>query len=77
MDRNVGGTDRTARLIAGPLLLVAGTVGALLATGQSALFAAVFVLILGLDLLVTALLQRCPANYLLGVDTCRLDTTDV
>lgn len=72
MRKNACGLDRTARLIVGTALavLALGTSGGLtdrddaMATWQLlAGFAAA-------ELLATGLLQWCPANYLLGIDTC-------
>lgn len=63
MDRNVGGFDRLGRIILAAILLVVGyrnrnrTLGSL-------------VFIAGSDLLATAVIQRCPVNALLGIDTC-------
>ncbi|MFC7134435.1 MULTISPECIES: YgaP family membrane protein [Salinibaculum] len=70
MEQNVGGLDRTARLVAGPILLLVGiaafaellplgtTVGALAA-------------VVGLVFLVTGLTRTCILNRLLGIDTSR------
>lgn len=63
MDRNVGGADRLVRLVGGLALLSygyrnrEGTAGAL-------------AFIAGSDILATAVIQRCPVNSLLGIDTC-------
>ncbi|WP_226482154.1 YgaP family membrane protein [Natrinema amylolyticum] len=63
MDRNVGGMDRIARFLLAATLLLVGyrnrnrTLGTLL-------------FIAGSDVLATAAIQRCPANALLGIDTC-------
>lgn len=63
MDRNVGGADRLVRLVGGLVLLGYGyrnraeTIGAL-------------AFIAGSDILATAIIQRCPMNALLGIDTC-------
>ncbi|ELY64391.1 hypothetical protein C492_05665 [Natronococcus jeotgali DSM 18795] len=63
MDRNVGGLDRALRVAAGLALLAVGyrnrdrTLGALAAVA-------------GGDLLATAVVQRCPVNAVLGIDTC-------
>ncbi|QLK24527.1 DUF2892 domain-containing protein [Natrinema zhouii] len=63
MDRNVGGFDRLGRVILAAILLAVGyqnrnrTLGSL-------------VFIAGSDLLATAVIQRCPVNSFLGIDTC-------
>ncbi|MEM4780140.1 MAG: DUF2892 domain-containing protein [Halalkalicoccus sp.] len=62
MDRNVGGTDRHLRVLAGIALLAY----ALRADGIRRVAA----LAAGADLLLTAAIQRCPLNALLGIDTC-------
>lgn len=75
MDPNVGGTDRIARLVIGVLLLAlagagyAGAVGLAVGPLPQALTAVVIGLI-GLVLLVTGSVQRCPINTVLGIDTC-------
>jgi hypothetical protein len=74
MEKNVGGYDRIARLVLGPvmtigalaiyfeMLAVAGTLGAAL------IVAGLFV---GAVLLVTGATQYCPLNSVLGIDTSR------
>lgn len=63
MQPNVGGTDRALRIVGGLALLAIGyrnrdrTLGTLSFVAGSELFA-------------TAVIRRCPANALLGVDTC-------
>jgi hypothetical protein len=68
MEPNVGGTDRTARLVAGPLLLLAG-LGALAGTlpGGTVLGAALAAL--GVVALATGLARRCLLHGVLGIDT--------
>ncbi len=74
MQKNVGGTDKTARLVGGSLLLLAGLLGY---TGQvtlafgpfpQALVSIVFAVI-GLILIVTVAAQRCYVNKTLGRNT--------
>ncbi|MFC7058642.1 YgaP-like transmembrane domain [Halovenus salina] len=71
MEQNVGGFDRTARLVAGPilavvgLLIVAGVVSAALPLGAA-------LLLVGVVLLGTGLTQRCIINQVLGVNTCNV-----
>lgn len=66
MDKNVCRFDRLGRGILATILLVVGyrnrnrTLGSL-------------VFIAGSDLLATAVIQRCPVNSLLGIDTCETE----
>lgn len=70
MEQNVGGMDRTARLVAGPLLLLVGVaVLAEIAPGGVAVGGAG--LLLGAVFTVTGLTRKCILNQLLGVNTCR------
>jgi hypothetical protein len=74
MKKNVGGYDRIARLVIGPVLLLAAggiyfeylAVAGLL--GASLIVAS---LVVGAVLLVTGATQVCPLNSLLGFDTYR------
>jgi len=76
METNVGGLDRTVRLVLGVLLLAVGVLGyagvVRVAVGPlpQALTSIVLVLI-GLVLLVTGLTRKCMINSLLGVNTAR------
>lgn len=63
MDRNVGGMDRTLRIVLGIALLAFGYRNRDRAAGTLAFVA-------GSDIFATALIQRCPVNALLGIDTC-------
>lgn len=63
MERNVGGLDRTLRLVVATCLLVVGYRNRSSSWGTLAFVG-------GSDILATALIQRCPANALFGVDTC-------
>lgn len=71
MDKNVGTTDKRARLIVGAILLVVGVLSIvglpLLALGGWAWLVA----LVGLVMVGTALMGFCPAYTLLGVNTCR------
>lgn len=64
MKANVGGTDRTVRIVLGLILLP---------VAYFALSGAVAVLayLVGGVALVTGLVRYCPANALLGVNSCR------
>lgn len=81
MEKNVGGYDRIARFVAGPILLVVG-IAALadlvtLAAGTLGLAIGVLAVLVGAVFLVTAIIQKCPINSLLGVNTYRDDTTEL
>jgi hypothetical protein len=76
MERNVGGLDRTARLIIGPILLVVALAifAQLLTVGEGSLYTLwlpLALLAVGGILTVTGAVQRCPANSLFGLDTYR------
>lgn len=80
MEKNVGGFDRIARLVVGPVLLVAGIAGYAgwlgLAVGPvPQALAAVIAFLIGAVLVVTGAVQTCPMNRLVGIDTFRSDTT--
>lgn len=68
VNKNVGGLDRLARLIVGPLLVLAAIAAY---TGYLAVGVVVgaLSLVAGAILLVTGTTQKCPANELAGVDT--------
>jgi len=63
MDRNVCGIDRVARVLLSALLLVVGYRNRQRTPGTLAFVA-------GSDLLATAVIQRCPVNTVLGINTC-------
>jgi hypothetical protein len=74
MEKNVGGADRIARLVLGPLLILAGVAGyaGLLALAVGPFpqaLTSVVVFLVGVILLVTGLVQKCPMNRLLGFNT--------
>lgn len=66
MDRNVGGYDRLLRTVGALLLLAVGY-----RYRESRL--GTFAFLGGSDLLATTVIQRCPANAALGIDTCPAD----
>jgi hypothetical protein len=78
MQKNVGGFDRTARFVVGPILIIVGLAafGGLitLAAGTLGLVIAAVALLVGLVLAATAVTQKCPLNDLLGIDTYRGET---
>ncbi|QLG49808.1 YgaP family membrane protein [Natrinema halophilum] len=63
MKRNVCGFDRLGRTILAAMLLLVGYRNRNRTVGTLAFVA-------GSDLLATAVVQRCPINALLRVDTC-------
>ncbi|MUV59239.1 DUF2892 domain-containing protein [Halogeometricum sp. CBA1124] len=75
MQKNVGGYDRIARLVVGPLLIAVGAAafGGLftIAAGTLGLVVAGIALLVGAVLLATGITQKCPLNNVLGIDTFR------
>lgn len=74
MDKNVGGLDRNARLVVGPVLVAFGVaaVAGYLDVGLGGtvgLAVTALAIVVGAVFLVTGATQRCPANDLAGVDT--------
>jgi hypothetical protein len=75
MDKNVGGYDRLARFVVGPLLIVGG--GAALggvvtiAAGTLGLVLAGIAVAIGVVLVATATTQKCPLNATIGLNTYR------
>jgi NhaP-type Na+/H+ or K+/H+ antiporter len=72
MNKNVGGYDRTARLIVGPILLLVG-ITALVGAVPLGTLGSVVALLVGAILTVTGAVQRCPLNAVFGIDTCPID----
>ncbi|WP_311171861.1 YgaP family membrane protein [Halobellus ordinarius] len=74
MEKNVGGNDRTARLVLGSVLgtvslaALAGFLGLAVGPLSTGVVAAVLGLV-GLVLLVTALTRQCVINRVLGLNT--------
>ena len=75
MEKNVGGYDRIARFVVGPLLVIIAVVAYFeVITLASGLLGAALIwaaLAVGLVLVVTATTQQCPLNSVLGFDTFR------
>jgi hypothetical protein len=69
MERNVGGLDRTARLVLGPLLAIAG-LAIVLGVVTTNVYLGAALVVVGAVFLVTGAVQQCPINAVLGVDTC-------
>ncbi len=64
MKKNVGGMDRTARFVVGVILLIVAAVAPIDMVWR------VVAAVVALVALVTATVRFCPANLLLGIDTC-------
>ena len=69
MERNVGGMDRTARLVLGPLLAIVG-LAVVFGVVSTNVYLGAALVVVGAVLLVTGAVQQCPINSLLGVNTC-------
>jgi hypothetical protein len=75
-EKNVGGLDRLVRLVVGPVLLAGGV--AILAGRFPArlgemrqIVSAGIAFVIGIELAVTGVTQRCPVNEVLGRNTFR------
>lgn len=79
MQMNVGGYDRIARFIVGPILIVAGAAAfggfLTLAAGTLGLVLAGVAVLVGAVLTVTATTQKCPLNAAIGLNTYRERST--
>jgi hypothetical protein len=64
MKHNVGGVDRIGRIIVGIVLLIVGLAAPIEMTWR------IVALVIAAIALVTATVRFCPANWLLGIDTC-------
>jgi hypothetical protein len=75
MQKNVGGYDRIARFLVGPILILVGAAsfGGLLtlAAGTVGVVLAGLAVLVGAVLTVTAATQKCPLNAVVGLDTYR------
>lgn len=67
MKLNVGGYDRIGRIVLGVVLLIVGLAAPVGAAWQ------IVALVVAAIALVTAAVRFCPANYLLGINTCKLE----
>lgn len=65
MKPNVGGVDRNTRIVVGIILLVIGVAAPLEMTWR------IVALVVAAVALVTAAVRFCPANALLGINTCK------
>ena len=64
MKCNVGGIDRTGRIVIGVVLLLVGLVAPITMAWR------VVALVIAAIALVTATVRFCPANWILGINTC-------
>jgi hypothetical protein len=75
MEKNVGGYDRIARAVVGPVLVVVGLAALggflTLAAGLTGTVVAAVLVLVGLVLSVTAVTRKCPLNRALGLNTYR------
>ena len=81
MNKNVGGTERTARLVVGAMLAVVGIAGyaglvtlAWIGVGQA--LAAVLLVLVGAILLVTGAIRWCPISAAIGRNTSGGETEE-
>lgn len=65
MKCNVGGIDRTARIVVGVVLLLVGFFAPLSPVWQTVVF------VIAAIALVTAIIGFCPANAIIGINTCK------
>jgi hypothetical protein len=68
MQKNVGGIDRTGRIIIGAIAAIAG-IAALAGYWDVGAVIGVVALVVGGILLVTGSTQKCPINETAGIDT--------
>lgn len=68
MDKNVGGIDRTGRIIIGAVVAIAG-IAALAGYWAVGVVTGGIALLIGAILLVTGTTQKCPINEAAGIDT--------
>ncbi len=64
MKHNVGGVDRIGRIVVGIVLLIIGLAAPIEMTWR------IVALVIAAIALVTATVRFCPANWLLGINTC-------
>jgi uncharacterized membrane protein HdeD (DUF308 family) len=62
---NVGGADRTVRIVAGIVLIAVGLLYPLSVAWQTAVF------VVGVIALLTGLMRFCPISALVGRNTCK------
>ncbi|WP_232703275.1 YgaP family membrane protein [Halobacterium wangiae] len=69
MDRNVGGFDRTARLVVGVVLVLASA--AAFAGVWAGVVVGLTLFLAGAILVLTGTTRKCPVNRVAGIDTAR------
>lgn len=70
MNKNVGGIDRSGRIVIGVIAAIAGIAAVLGYWGAGAVVGAIALLV-GIVLLVTGTTQKCPINEAAGIDTTK------
>lgn len=65
MKCNVGGIDRTGRIVIGVVLLAVGLAAPIEMTWR------IVALVVAAIALVTAIVRFCPANAVFGINTCK------
>lgn len=68
MDKNVGGLDRTGRILIGVIVAVAG-IAAVIGYWEVGVAIGGVALVIGAILLGTGTTQKCPINQVAGIDT--------
>lgn len=68
MDKNVGGIDRSGRIVIGIIVAIAG-IAALTGYWGAGAVVGVVAVVVGAVLLVTGTTQKCPINEAAGIDT--------
>lgn len=76
MEKNVGGIDRIARLVLGPVLILVGAVGlygveGFALVGTLGIVLGALAILVGLVFTVTGATQKCVLHEVLGIDTYR------
>jgi hypothetical protein len=75
MQKNVGGYDRSARFVLGPMLILAGVAAfaglITLSGGTLGLVLTGAAFVVGSVLTITATTQKCPLNAAIGMNTYR------
>lgn len=70
MKCNVGGMDRSARIVIGVVLVLVGLFAGLTLFWQTVAF------VIAAIALITAIVGYCPANAIIGVNTCKPSRTE-
>lgn len=67
MKSNVGGLDRTGRFVLGAVLLIVGLAAPIEMVWR------IVALVIAAIALVTAAVRYCPANAILGINSCEVE----